>query len=73
LITSFEFWIIKNQKFFQTLLLKKLEFGKINVQFGPKYSQNVKKIALHQGFDHFNSSKVPHNGCKGETKNTKPK
>jgi hypothetical protein len=29
---------------------------------------NVKMIAFHQGFDHLNSPKVPHNGCKGEIK-----
>jgi hypothetical protein len=26
-------------------------------------------VAFHQGFDHLNSPKVPHNGCKGAIKN----
>jgi hypothetical protein len=30
-------------------------------------------MALHQGLDHLNSPKVPHNGYKGATKDTKPK
>jgi hypothetical protein len=64
-MTSFKFWMTKNQK--------SLRVSKVKVQCGLKYSQNVKKIALHQGLDHFNSPKVPHNGCKGATKDAKPK
>jgi hypothetical protein len=47
--------------------------SKIKVQCGLKYSQNVKKVAFHQGLDHFNSPKVPHNDCKGATKEAKSK
>jgi hypothetical protein len=28
----------------------------------------VKKVALHQGLDHLNSLRVPHNGCKWAAK-----
>ncbi len=71
--TSFKFWMTKNQKFFQALIVETIGISKFKVQCDPKYSQNVKKIAFHQGLDHFNSPKVPHNGYKGTTKDTKPK
>jgi hypothetical protein len=66
MMTSFKFWMTKNHKSFQ-------ESQKVKVQCSLKYLQNVKKIVLHQGFDHFNLPKVPHNGYKGATKDTKPK
>jgi hypothetical protein len=35
--------------------------------------QNAKKATLSQGLDHFNSCRVPLNGCKCATKNIKSK
>jgi len=62
----------KPKVFPNTNCKKQLETQKVKVQCGPKYSQNVKKIALHQGLDHFNSPQVPHNGCKEAIKDTNP-
>ncbi len=36
-------------------------------------SKNVRKVVFSQGLDHFNSPRVPCNGYKWATKDTKPK
>jgi hypothetical protein len=46
---------------------------KSKVECVPNFSKNAKKIALHSKFDDLNPPDVPHNGCKGATKDTKPK
>jgi hypothetical protein len=38
----------------------------------PNFFAKWKKITFHQGFNHLNSPRVPHNGYKGATKNKKP-
>ncbi len=45
---------------------KQLEFWKVKPYVVLKI--NAKKVAFSQGLDHFNSPRVPHNGCKCATK-----
>jgi hypothetical protein len=54
-------------------LLKTISVSKNQGSMWSKFFAKYEKIAFHQGFDHLNSPKVPHNGCKGATKDTKPK
>ncbi len=73
-MTSFKFWMTKNPKFFQELIVKNnqsLENSRFNV------IQFFCKIQKRQPFtrDLITSThpKVPRNGCKWATKDTKPK
>ncbi len=63
----------KPNVFLNTNYFLKLEYLKVMLECVLEFSQNVKKITIHQGLDHLNSPKVPRNGYKGATKNRKPK
>ncbi len=49
IVHSMTFLMTKNQKSFQALIVKIIRVRKVKVQCHPKYLQNVKKMAIHQG------------------------